>query len=171
MLKAPTGIAGLDEVVNGGLPAGRPTLVCGGPGAGKTLLAISFLVNGIVKYGENGVLISFEQNEHELAQDVASLGFDLPTLVAQQRLFIDYVRIERSEIEETGDYDLDGLFIRLDHAISSVGAKRVVFDTIESLFGGLQNENVLRAELRRLLRWLKDRGVTAVSPASEVKAP
>ena len=160
--KAPTGISGLDEITHGGLPAGRPTLVCGGPGSGKTLLAISFLVNGAVHFGEPGVLMSFEENADELAQDVASLGFDLPGLIRNKQLVVDYVHVERSEIEETGEYDLEGLFVRLDHAVRSVQAKRVVLDTIESLFSGLQNETVLRAELRRLLRWLRDRGLTVV---------
>ena len=160
--KAPTGIAGLDEITHGGLPAGRPTLVCGGPGSGKTLLGISFLVHGIVQYDEPGVLMSFEENAEELAEDVASLGFDLAGLVAQKRLVIDYVHVDRAEIEETGEYDLEGLFVRLDHAVSSVKAKRVVLDTIESLFAGLENETVLRAELRRLFRWLRDRDFTVV---------
>ena len=160
--KAPTGIAGLDEITHGGLPAGRPTLVCGGPGSGKTLLGISFLVNGIVQYDEPGVLMSFEENAEELAEDVGSLGFDLAGLVAQKRLVIDYVHIDRSEIEETGEYDLEGLFVRLEHAVSSVNAKRVVLDTIESLFAGLENESILRAELRRLFRWLRDRDLTVV---------
>jgi circadian clock protein KaiC len=160
--KARTGIAGLDEITHGGLPAGRPTLVAGGPGSGKTLLGITFLVNGAVRFDEPGVLITFEENAEELAEDVASLGFDLPGLIEQKRLAIDYVHVERSEIEETGEYDLEGLFVRLDHAIASVGAKRVVLDTIESLFGGLPNETVLRAELRRLFRWLRDRDVTVV---------
>ncbi len=160
--KSPTGVAGLDEVTGGGLPRGRPTLVCGGPGSGKTLLAISFLVNGAVRYGEPGVLMSFEESAQDLAADVASLGFDLPRLIDEGRLAIDYVHIERSEIEETGEYDLDGLFVRLDYAIKSIGARRLVLDTIESLFGGLQNENILRAELRRLLRWLKERQITVL---------
>jgi circadian clock protein KaiC len=160
--KAATGIAGLDEITNGGLPAGRPTLVAGGAGSGKTLLGITFLVNGALQFGEPGVLMTFEENADELAEDVASLGFDLNGLVAKRQLFIDYVHVERSEIEETGEYDLEGLFVRLDHAISSIGAKRLVLDTIESLFGGLQNETILRAELRRLFRWLRDRGVTVV---------
>lgn len=160
--KAPTGIRGLDEVTGGGLPAGRPTLVCGGPGSGKTLVALSFLVNGARQFGEPGVLLTFEENADDLACDVASLGFDLPELVASKKLAIDYVHIDRSEIEETGEYDLEGLFVRLEHAVRAVGAKRVALDTIESLFGGLSKENVLRAELRRLLRWLKDRGLTAV---------
>lgn len=160
--KTLTGVRGLDEITRGGLPAGRPTLVCGGPGSGKTLLALTFLVNGAVLFDEPGVLMSFEENAEEMASDVASLGFDLPELVRTQKLAVDYVRVERSEIEETGEYDLEGLFVRLDYAIQSIGAKRVVLDTIESLFAGLGNEAVLRAELRRLFRWLKDKGVTAV---------
>jgi circadian clock protein KaiC len=162
LVKAPTGIVGLDEVLAGGLPAGRPTLVAGGPGAGKTLFGITFLVNGAVHFDEPGVLMTFEQKAEELADDVASLGFDLPALVEQGRLSIDYVEIERSEIEETGEYDLEGLFVRLDYAVRSIGAKRVVLDTVESLFGGLQNELILRAELRRLLRWLRERQLTVV---------
>lgn len=160
--KTPTGIRGLDEITRGGLPRGRPTLVCGGPGSGKTLLAVTFLVNGAVQYGEPGVLLTFEENADEIANDVASLGFDLPELVKARKLAIDYVRVERSEIEETGEYDLEGLFVRLDHAVQSIGAKRVVLDTIESLFAGLSNDGILRAELRRLFRWLKDRDLTAV---------
>jgi circadian clock protein KaiC len=165
LAKAPTGIQGLDEITNGGLPRGRPTLVCGGAGSGKTLLAASFLVNGAEQFGEPGVFMTFEENGEEIASDVASLGFDLPALVDEGKLFIDYVRIERSEIEETGEYDLEGLFVRLDHAIRSTGAKRIVLDTIESLFSGLSNANILRAELRRLFRWLKDKGLTAVITA------
>ena len=160
--KAPTGISGLDEITNGGLPAGRPTLVAGGPGSGKTLLGITFLVNGATRFNEPGVLMSFEENAEELAADVSSLGFDLAGLAEQGRLVVDYVHIDRSEIEETGEYDLEGLFVRLDLAVRSIGAKRVVLDTIESLFGGLQNETILRAELRRLFRWLRDRDLTVV---------
>jgi circadian clock protein KaiC len=162
LAKTPTGIRGLDEITRGGLPKGRPTLVCGGPGSGKTLLALTFLVNGAVHFGEPGVLLTFEENGDEIANDVASLGFDLPELINAQKLAVDYVRVERSEIEETGEYDLEGLFVRLNYAIQSIGAKRVVLDTIESLFAGLSNDGILRAELRRLFRWLKDRGVTAV---------
>lgn len=157
-----TGIKGLDEVTNGGLPLGRPTLVCGGAGCGKTLLATEFLVRGILEYGEAGVFMSFEERAEDLAQNVASLGFDLDKLVAQKKLAIDHVRVERNEIEETGEYDLEGLFVRLGHAIDSVKAKRVVLDTIESLFAGLANQSILRAEIRRLFHWLKERGVTAV---------
>ena len=160
--KTLTGVRGLDEITHGGLPKGRPTLVCGGPGSGKTLLALTFLVNGAVRFDEPGVLLTFEENADEMASDVASLGFDLPQLIATGKLAVDYVRVERSEIEETGEYDLEGLFVRLDHAIRSIGAKRVVLDTIESLFAGLKNDGILRSELRRLFRWLKDQGVTAV---------
>jgi len=160
--KSQTGIRGLDEITLGGLPMGRPTLVCGGPGSGKTLLGLTFLVNGVLQFGEHGVLMTFEENAEEVASDVASLGFDLPDLIRTQQLAVDYVRVERSEIEETGEYDLEGLFVRLDYAIRSVGAKRVVLDTIESLFAGLKDDGVLRAELRRLFRWLKDKGVTTV---------
>jgi circadian clock protein KaiC len=160
--KAPTGIAGLDDVTGGGLPRGRPTLICGGAGSGKTVFAMEFLVHGAVKFGEPGVFMSFEEPEGDLAQNVASLGFDLPDLVARKKIAIDHVRLERGEIEETGEYDLGGLFVRLGHAIDSVKAQRVVLDTIESLFAGLSNASVLRAELRRLFQWLKDRGVTAV---------
>jgi circadian clock protein KaiC len=160
--KAPTGIHGLDQLTAGGLPAGRPTLICGGPGCGKTLMAMTFLVNGAVSYGENGVFISFEERRDDLVKNVASLGYDLEQLIEDRAIAIDHVRVERSEIEETGEYDLEGLFIRLGYAIDSVGAKRIVLDTIETLFGGLSNTAILRAELRRLLEWLKDRGITAI---------
>jgi circadian clock protein KaiC len=160
--KALTGIQGLDEITQGGLPRGRPTLICGSAGCGKTLLAMEFLIRGATEYGEPGVFMPFEENAEELAQNVRSLGFDLGKLIKQKKLLIDFVKVERNEIEETGDYDLEGLFIRLNAAIESIGAKRVVLDTIETLFSGLQNEGILRAELRRLFRWLKDKGVTAV---------
>lgn len=160
--KTATGIRGLDEITHGGLPRGRPTLVCGGPGSGKTLFALTFLVNGITHCDEPGVLMTFEENAEEIATDVASLGFDLPQLIAAGKLAVDYVRVERSEIEETGAYDLEGLFVRLNWAIESVGARRVVLDTLESLFAGLTDAGILRAELRRLFRWLKDKGVTTV---------
>jgi circadian clock protein KaiC len=155
----------LDEITNGGLPKGRPTLICGGAGSGKTLLAASFLLNGVVQYGEPGVLMTFEETGQELASDLASLGYDLDKLVAAGKLIVDYVRVERSEIEETGEYDLEGLFVRLEHAITSIGAKRIVLDTVESLFAGLSNPGILRAELRRLFRWMKDKGLTAVITA------
>jgi circadian clock protein KaiC len=163
--KAPTGIQGLDEITDGGLPQGRPTLVCGSAGCGKTLFALQFLVEGATRYGEPGVFMAFEETSQELTQNVLSLGFDLDALVAAGKLAVDYVHVERSEIEETGEYDLDGLFIRLGYAIDSIGARRVVLDTLESLFGSLGNEAVLRAELRRLFRWLKDRQVTAIITA------
>jgi circadian clock protein KaiC len=160
--KAPTGIEGLDEITGGGLPKGRPTLICGGPGCGKTLLACEFLVRGATQFGEPGAFISFEETGEELAQNVRSLGFDLDRLIEERKLAIDYVRVERAEIDESGEYDLEGLFLRLGLAIDSVGAKRIVLDTIESLFGGFTNEALLRSELRRLFRYLKDRGVTAL---------
>ena len=160
--KAPTGIQGLDEITGGGLPKGRPTLVCGGAGCGKTLFAMEFLVRGAAQFNEPGVFMAFEESAKDLTQNVASLGFDLNDLVARKKLVLDFVYIERSEIEEAGEYDLEGLFIRLGHAIDSIGAKRVVLDTIESLFAGLPNQLILRAELRRLFRWLKEKGVTAI---------
>ena len=163
--KSPTGIPGMDEITGGGLPKGRPTLVAGGAGCGKTLFAMEFLVNGAMQYDEPGVFVAFEENAEELAQNVASLGFDLKKLGKQKKLNIDHVRVERSEIEETGDYDLEGLFIRLGHAIDSIGAKRVVLDTLEVLFSALSNQGILRAELQRLFRWLKDKGVSAVITA------
>lgn len=160
--KAPTGVAGLDEITEGGLPAGRPTLICGSAGCGKTMLAAEFLVNGAVKFGEPGVFMMFEETGDELTENMRSLGFDLAKLQKQKKIALDFVRVERSEIEETGEYDLEGLFIRLGYAIDSIGAKRVVLDTIEALFSGVSNHAILRAELRRLFRWLKDRGVTAI---------
>jgi circadian clock protein KaiC len=163
--KAPTGIPGLDDITNGGLPAGRPTLVSGGPGSGKTLLGVSFLVEGALRYGEPGVILTFEEKAEELATDVRSMGYDLHKLCEEKKLLVDYVHVDRSEIEETGEYDLEGLFVRLDHAIKQVGAKRVLLDTIETLFGGLKDTGILRAELRRLFRWLRDRDMTTVVTA------
>jgi circadian clock protein KaiC len=160
--KSCTGIRGLDEITGGGLPAGRPTLVCGGAGCGKTLLAMEFLVRGATEYGEPGVFMAFEETGDELTENVASLGFDLKSLVAGKKLVLDYVFVDRSEFEETGEYDLEGLFIRLGCAIDSIKAKRVVLDTIEGLFASLPNQAIVRAELRRLFRWLKERGVTVV---------
>ncbi|HZO04459.1 MAG TPA: circadian clock protein KaiC, partial [Burkholderiales bacterium] len=160
--KAATGIHGLDEITGGGLPRGRPTLICGGPGCGKTLFAAEFLIRGAMEFKEPGAFITFEESGEELAQNVRSLGFDLDALVEDKKIALDYVRIERAEIEETGEYDLEGLFLRLGLAIDSVGAKRVVLDTIESLFSGFSNQALLRSEIRRLFRFLKDRGVTAV---------
>ena len=163
--KAPTGIEGLDEITEGGLPLGRPTLVCGSAGCGKTLLGIEFLVRGIIDYDEPGVLMTFEETADELAANVTSLGFDLKAMQADKKLRVDHVHIDRSEIEETGEYDLEGLFIRLGYAIDSIGAKRVMLDTIEALFAGFPNEAVLRSEIRRLFRWLKDKGVTTIITA------
>lgn len=160
--KTPTGINGLDEITYGGLPKGRTTLVYGSAGSGKTLMAVEFLVRGAEKYGESGVFIAFEETAEDLTENFASLGFDLDSLEARNKLTVDYVRIDKSEIEETGEYDLEGLFIRLGLAIDSIGAKRVALDTLEVLFSGFQNEAILRSELRRLFRWLKDRGVTAI---------
>ncbi len=160
--KAPTGIAGFDDVTLGGIPAGRPTLVCGAAGCGKTLFAVTVLVNGATRFDEPGVFMSFEERAEDLAANVASLGYDLDGLVARGRLAIDHVRVERSEIEVGGEYDLEGLFVRLGFAVDSVGAKRVVLDTIETLFSGFTDPNLLRAELRRLFGWLRERGLTAV---------
>jgi len=160
--KTPTGITGLDEITYGGLPKSRPTLVCGSAGSGKTLLAMEFLIEGARKYGEPGVFMAFEETEEELVKNFASLGFDLDCLEAENKLVVDYVHIDKSEYEETGEYDLEGLFIRLGLAIDSIGAKRVALDTLEVLFSGFQNEVILRSELRRLFSWLKDKGVTAI---------
>lgn len=160
--KTPTGVEGLDEITEGGFPQGRPTLVCGGAGCGKTLLSMQFLIKGITEFGENGVFMSFEEPSKDLSLNVKSLGFDLEQLKADKKLVVDHVRVERSEIEEAGEYDLDGLFVRLGYAIDTVKAKRVVLDTIESLFAGLDNQAILRAELRRLFHWLKEKGVAAI---------
>ncbi len=160
--KSPTGIAGFDSVTGGGLPKGRPTLVCGNAGCGKTLFAMEFLVKGATQYGEPGVFISFEENESELTANVASLGWNLSDLIARKKIFLDHVYLEKSEIEVTGEFNLDGLFIRIESAIHAVGAKRIVIDTIEALFSGFTNESLLRAEIRRLFRWIKDKKLTAV---------
>lgn len=160
--KCPTGIRGLDEITRGGLPRGRPTLICGGTGCGKTLLALEFIVRGIHEFDEPGVFMSFEETSEELSKNVASLGFDLEGLIRRKKLAMDYVLVERSEIEETGEYDLEGLFVRLNSMIVETGAKRVGIDSLEALFAGIPNEAILRAELRRLFRWLKGKGVTTV---------
>jgi circadian clock protein KaiC len=162
LLKTPTGIQGFDEITGGGLPTGRPTLICGGAGCGKTLFGMEFIVRGATQFDEPGVFMSFEETNDELIKNVASLGFDLEGLVKRKKIALDHVHIERSEIEETGEYDLEGLFVRLGYAIDSIGAKRVVLDTIESLFAGLPNQLILRSELRRLFHWLKEKGVTAI---------
>ena len=162
LVKCPTGIQGLDEITDGGLPQGRATLICGSAGCGKTLFGVEFLVRGATLYDEPGVLISFEETAVEIVQNVASLGWDLSALIADKKILIDHVYIEASEIEETGEYDLEALFIRLGYAINKIGAKRVLLDTIEVLFAGLSNANIVRAELRRLFHWLKEQGVTAM---------
>ena len=163
--KARTGIPGLDDITNGGLPAGRPTLVAGGPGSGKTLLGVSFLVEGAQRFDEPGVLLTFEENADELARTCVRWATTCTSSVAEKKLLVDYIHVDRSEIEETGEYDLEGLFVRLEHAIKEIGAKRVMLDTIETLFGGLKDTGILRAELRRLFRWLRDRGMTTVVTA------
>ena len=165
LLKSPTGINGLDDVTNGGLPAGRPSLICGAAGCGKTLFAMTFLVNGASRFGEPGVFMSFEERADDLIENVASLGYDVGNLIADGRMIIDHVRIEPAEIEVSGEYDLEALFVRLGYAIDRIGAKRVVLDTIEALFSGLTDQAILRAELRRLFSWLKDKGVTAIITA------
>jgi circadian clock protein KaiC len=162
LLKCPTGISGLDEITGGGIPRGRPTLICGGAGCGKSLMSMEILVRGITEFNEPGVLMTFEEPPRDVVQNVVSLGFDLDDLIRRKKLAIDHVQVDRNEIEETGEYDLEALFIRLNHAIESVKAKRVVLDTIETLFSGLSNDGVLRSELRRLFHWLKDKGVTAI---------
>src|SRR3981189_953235 len=168
--KTPTGIRGLDEITYGGFPKGRPSLVCGSAGCGKTLLGLEFLVNGARNYNEPGVFMAFEETPEELIANVSSLGFELDRLVEKKMIALDHIRIERSEIEETGEYDLEGLFIRLQYAIESVGAKRVVLETLEALFAGFSNESILRSELRRLFQWLKARKVTAVITAERATA-
>jgi circadian clock protein KaiC len=169
LVKVPTGIRGFDEITGGGLPQGRPALVAGGPGCGKTLFGMEFLVRGATQFNEPGVFVSFEETEKDLVKNVKSLGFDLQDLMNQGKIIIDYVFIERREILETGEYDLEGLFVRLADSIDTVGAKRMVLDTIEALFSGFPNESILRAEIRRLFRWLKDKGITTVVTAERGK--
>lgn len=163
--KSLTGIRGFDQITEGGVPTGRPTLVCGGPGSGKTLFGMEFLVKGAMLYDEPGLFVAFEESPKDLTQNVASLGFEIDELIARKKIILDYIHIERSEIEVTGEYDLEGLFVRIGYLLDSIKAKRIVIDTLEALFASLPNEAVLRAELRRLFRWLKDRGVTAVITA------
>ncbi|MGD9852832.1 MAG: circadian clock protein KaiC [Nitrospirales bacterium] len=160
--KAPTGIKGLDEITGGGLPRGRTTLVCGSPGCGKTLLGMEFLVRGAVQMGEPGVMLAFEETAEELTQNVRSLGFDLDGLIKDNKLILDTIPIEATEFEENGEYDLEGLFVRLGESIDAIGAKRIVLDTIEVLFGGLSNQGIIRSELRRLFQWLKERNMTSI---------
>ena len=165
LAKTGSGIDGLDQITHGGLPRGRPTLICGSAGCGKTLFGMEFLIRGATEFNEPGVFMAFEETADELAQNVRSLGFDLDKLIAEKKIAVDYVHVDRGEIEETGEFDLEGLFLRLGMAIEEVGAKRVVLDTIENLFGGFSNALILRSELRRLFRWLKDKGVTAIITA------
>ncbi len=163
--KTPTGIAGLDEITHGGLPKGRPTLLCGGAGCGKTIFGLEFLVNGIEEYGEPGIFLAFEETAEDLAQNVSSLGFNLRTLEETKKLIVDYIHVDRSEISVAGAYDLEGLFIRLQASVDAIGAKRVVVDTLETIFSGFDNQALLRTELRRLFRWFKDRGLTVIITA------
>jgi circadian clock protein KaiC len=163
--RCPTGIQGFDEITGGGLPLGRPTLICGSAGCGKTIFATEFLVRGAMTHGEPGLFVAFEERSEELTQNVRSLGFDLDDLARRNLVTVDHIQVERSQIEETGEYDLEGLFIRMGYEIDRIGAKRVVLDTIESLFASFENAAILRAELRRLFRWLKDKGVTAIITA------
>ncbi len=160
--KAATGITGFDEITGGGLPRGRPTLVAGAAGSGKTLFGVEFLVRGAREYGEPGVLLAFEESQSDLATNVASLGFDLDQLEKDGLLAVDAFRLDPNEIIETGSFDLEGLFIRLAMAVEAVGAKRVFLDTIELLFSALPNEAIIRGELGRLFRWLKERELTVV---------
>ncbi|WP_026789635.1 circadian clock protein KaiC [Pleomorphomonas oryzae] len=160
--KSLTGISGFDELTLGGLPTGRPTLVCGSAGCGKTLFAATFLVHGARELDEPGVFVSFEERPGDIVDNVASLGFDLDTLIESGKVVIEHIEVDPSEVAEIGDFDLEGLFLRLELAIDSIGAKRVVLDTIESLFSAFTNQAVLRAEIRRLFDWLKDRGLTTV---------
>lgn len=163
--KAPTGIRGLDEITGGGLPKGRTSILCGGPGCGKTMLGVEFLVRGATEFNEPGVLMAFEESPWEITRNVASLGFNLQELTAKKKLFLDHIVVEPGEIHETGDYDLEGLFIRLQSAVEAVGAKRIMFDTIEALFSSFSNKGILRAEFRRLFGWLKQRDLTTVITA------
>ncbi len=165
LAKIPTGILGLDEVTGGGLPKGRVSLVCGNAGCGKTLLAMEFLVHGALRYGEPGVCMNFEENEQKLTANVASLGFDLRELSKRRLLQIDYVSIERNQITESGEYNLDGLFIRLAHAVKTIKAKRIVLDSVQALFAGIGDSAILRSELQRLFRWLEDQKLSAIVTA------
>ena len=160
--KCPTGIHGLDEVTGGGLPRGRPTLVCGDAGSGKTVLALQFLVQGIRQFNEPGVFIAFEENPQDLATNMASMGVDLNQLCAENQLAIDWIHLDASEIEEAGEYDLEGLFIRIQCALQRVHARRIALDSIEALFSSLKDQGMLRSELRRLFAWMKDQQLTAL---------
>ena len=163
--KSPTGIQGLDEITGGGIPKGRPTLVCGGAGSGKTLLAMEFLVRGATEYKEPGAFISFEETESDLTANVASLGFDLDDLLQRKKIWLEHIHVDRSDLRQSGEYDLEGLFVRIHLAIESIRAKRVVLDTVESLFSAMPDPHILRAKLRRLFHWLKRKGVTTIVTA------
>jgi circadian clock protein KaiC len=160
--KCPTGIKGFDEITEGGLPKNRISLICGSTGSGKTLFGIDFLINGVINYNEPGIFMSFEESEDELYKNVASLNLDLQGLVSQKKILLDYVLLERRDIQEKGEFNLEGLFVRLELAIDSIGAKRVVIDSIDSLFAGLADDGILRLEIKRLFRWLKEKQVTAI---------
>jgi circadian clock protein KaiC len=160
--KCLTGIKGFDEITDGGIPRDRITLLCGSTGTGKTLLGVDFLINGVSRYNEPGVFMSFEETEEELYKDVASLNLNLQGLVAEKKIFLDYVLLERKDVQEAGEFNLEGIFVRLELAIDSIGAKRVVLDSIESLFAGVTDAGILRLEVKRLFRWLKEKKVTAL---------
>jgi circadian clock protein KaiC len=162
LAKAQTGIPGLDEITRGGLPAGRPTLIYGGPGCGKTILAMEFLVHGAQDLDEPGLFVSFEETEAQLLENFSSFGFGLEELIEKKKLKISYVELSRGEIVEAGAFSLDGLLIRLQHGIVEIGAKRVVLDSLETLFSSLSINERLRNEVARLFRWLRDAGVTAI---------
>ncbi|MBC7607004.1 MAG: KaiC 1, partial [Burkholderiales bacterium] len=166
--KCPTGIKGFDEITEGGLPKNRTTLVSGGAGSGKTLLGLDFLINGAIKFKESGVFMSFEETEEELYTDVASLNLDLQGLVSKKKIIVEHVFLERKDVQET-DFNLEGLFVRLEHAIDSIGAKRVVLDSIESIFAGITDVGILRLEIKRLFRWLKNKQVTAIVTGEPVQ--
>ncbi|HVR76544.1 MAG TPA: ATPase domain-containing protein, partial [Planctomycetota bacterium] len=153
--KCATGIKGFDEITEGGLPRDRITLICGGPGCGKTLFGVDFLIHGATRYAEPGIFMSFDETEDELYKDVASLNLDLQGLAARKKIHMDHVLLERRDIEEK-DFNIEGIFVRLEHAIRSIGAKRVVLDSLESLFAGISDAGLLRLELKRLFRWLKN---------------
>jgi circadian clock protein KaiC len=161
LLKCPTGIKGFDEITEGGLPKNGTTLVSGNAGSGKTLFGIDFLIKGATDYNEPGILMSFEETEDELYKDVASLNMDLSGLVSRKKIVLENVVLERKDIQEN-DFNLEGIFVRLEYAIDSIGAKRVVLDSLESLFAGITDIGILRLEIKRLFRWLKEKKVTAI---------
>jgi circadian clock protein KaiC len=159
--KSPTGIDGFDEITGGGLPTGRPSLVCGPPGTGKSIFAMQFLVNGVTRYGEPGVFLTFEESREELVANVRSFGFGVDRLEREGRLLVDALPLEPQTVE-TGEFDLEALIVRLAWAVDQVGAKRVAVDNVEALFTAFSRPALVRAEVRRLFRWLKDHELTAV---------